>query len=97
MIFALFSSDVMPKKLIRVQNEKKRKKTFTNYLSFVTKIVMLIFLIRENKARYTAKDAFLLILIVILVKNGCFAWFQLVCDRRTDGQTYPLIEMRECI
>ena len=33
------------------------------------------------------KDAFSLVLIVVLVKNGTFAWFQLVCDRRTDGRT----------
>ena len=24
---------------------------------------------------------------MILVENGTFAWFQLVCDRPTDGQT----------
>ena len=51
--------------------------------------------------------------IAILVKNGDFARFQLVCggrtdgpmdgrtdgrtDRRTDGRTHPLIEMRERI
>ena len=48
---------------------------------------------------------FSLVLIVVLVKNGTFAWFQLMCDRRTAGQmdrqtdrrTYPLIEMRERI
>ena len=34
----------------------------------------------SNKAGYTAWDAFSLILIVVLVKNGTFAWFQLVCD-----------------
>ena len=38
-----------------------------------------------NKAVYTAKDASLLVLIVILVENGTFAWFQLVCDQLTDG------------
>ena len=53
------------------------------------------------------------LLAVVLVKNGTFAWFQLVCDRRTDGRTdgptdgptdgrtdgrtHPLIEMRERI
>ena len=58
-----------------------------------------------NKAVYTAKDAVSLILLVVLVKNGTFAWLQLVCDQRmdkpmyvrTDGRTYPLIEMRERI
>ena len=41
----------------------------------------------------------------ILVKNGTFSHFKLVCDgltdgrtdRRTDGWTHPLIEMRERI
>ena len=37
----------------------------------------------------TKQDAFSL---VILVKNGFFAWFQLVCDWRTDGQTDRLID-----
>ena len=39
---------------------------------------------KYNKAVYTAKDASSL---VVLVKNGIFAWFQLVGDRRTDGHT----------
>ena len=59
----------------------------------------------KNKAGYTAKNAFSLVLPVDLVKNGDFAWFQLVCDRqtdgptdgRTDGRTHPLIAMRERI
>ena len=41
----------------------------------------------NNKAVYTAKDAFTLVLPVILVENSTFAGFQLVCDRRTDGPT----------
>ena len=32
-------------------------------------------------------DALSLVLIVVLVKNGTFAWFQLVCDGPTDGRT----------
>ena len=42
---------------------------------------------RSTESGNKAKDAFSLVLIVVLVKNGIFAWFQLVCDRRTDGPT----------
>ena len=34
-----------------------------------------------------AYDAFSLALVVVLGKKGTFAWFQLVCDRLTDGRT----------
>ena len=55
---------------------------------------------KMNKAGYTALDACSLVLEVVLVKNGTFAWFQLVCDQRMDGRTHgptdrrPLIEMQ---
>ena len=33
-------------------------------------------------------------LTIILVKNGTFAWFQLVCDGRTDGRMNGLTDGR---
>ena len=36
---------------------------------------------KKNKAVST------FILIVVLVENGIFAWFQLVCDQPTDKRT----------
>ena len=61
--------------------------------------------VSKNKGAYTAIRCVLACTNSSLVKNGPFAWFQLVCDRRTDGRTdgptdgrtHPLIEMRERI
>ena len=40
----------------------------------------------RNKAGYMAIRC-VLVLIVVLVKNGTFALFQLVCDGQTNGRT----------
>ena len=51
----------------------------------------------SNKAGYTASDAFALVptqLIVVLVKNGTFAWFQhkyKPIDGQTDERTDILL------
>ena len=50
----------------------------------------------SNKAGYTAEDAFPLVLVVVLLKNGTFGLFQLVCvgwtnqptDQWTDRPSY---------
>ena len=57
---------------------------------------------KRNKAGHTASDEFSLVLVVALVKYSTFQDFNSCVtdgrmDRQTNGQTIPLIELRERI
>ena len=77
--------------------------------SFAALSFIVLYCYYVKVAKIVIHSCFRPLSIAILVKNGDFARFQLVCDGRTDGptdrrtdgptdgRTHPLIEMRERI
>ena len=81
--------------------------------SFTALLFLVLYCYYLKEAQIVIHSCFSALSVVILVKNGDFARFQLVCDGRmdgptdglmdgptdgpTEGRTHPLIEMRERI